>query len=155
MTAITLLTTGLCISTYLLAVGSASRLIASLADEGALPQWMSKRSRHRTPVGGLTFLTVIHLTVLTFTALGWLHLERLVSIADAFFLCNALLGIVAAFRLFRQKQMKTVAVLLGSGFVIILAFSSWWVLLMIAAMGGNQLYRSRAERLKQQTMERS
>jgi hypothetical protein len=66
-----------------------------------------------------------------------------------------LLGIVAAFRLFRQKRMKTVAVLLGSGFVIILAFSPWWVLLMIAAMGGNQLYRSRAKRLKQQTMERS
>jgi APA family basic amino acid/polyamine antiporter len=155
MAVITLLTTGLCISTYLLAVGSAARLIASLADEGALPALMSKRTHHRTPVGGLAFLTVVHLTVLALSALGWIRLELLVSIADAFFLCNALLGILAALRLFPEKRMKAVAILLAMGFLVILAFSPWWVLLMIAMMAGYHMYRLRKGRLNKQPIKPS
>ena len=119
-----LLVTGLCICTYLLIVGALARLVCSLAEENHLPLFFKKRNSNKIPVHGVLYFILVHSVVLTSSLLGILDIEVIVSIANGFFLANALIGLVAAFKIIDGFIFKSGAVILSVSLLILLSFSS-------------------------------
>jgi APA family basic amino acid/polyamine antiporter len=129
------LVTGLCATTYLLIVGAVARLVAHLARDGHLPAALDRRNRHGVPHRVVAIYTLAHLALVALVSLNVLDVAGIVAIADGFFLANALLGTLAAARLFTAPLPRTVAGLLALGVAAVLTRSAWPVLAAIAAMG--------------------
>lgn len=142
----TLITTALCMSTALMVIGGVSRLICAQAEKGVFPSILVKRTKSQVPYMAMLALFIIHISVFILSSLGWVTLKQLVAIADAFFLCNALLGILAAYRLFQGIWIRLIAVILAIAFTIILMFSSTGLLVgifTITVWTGVRTYQSR------------
>lgn len=122
------LTASLCMTTYLLFVGGVARLMNSLALTGSLPRLISFRTGTGAPAGAILVLTVIHICLLVTVNRGWLDVEKLVALADGFFIGNALIGILAAVKLLDGGIIKGAALILALVFLGILLFSSPFVL---------------------------
>jgi APA family basic amino acid/polyamine antiporter len=126
------LTLSLCISTYLLFVGGVARLVSSLAGEGYLPNFLVTRTKKGAPLAAVVLLTGIHIGVLVLVGLHLINLEQLVAVADGFFLCNALIGVMAAMKLLKGGVIKTAATFLALLLTTLLLRSSLPVLAAIA-----------------------
>lgn len=137
------MTAALCITTYLVIIGAVSRLLAHLSLESGLPDILNRRNSKNVPWVVVVFYTTAHLVQFLFIGLDLLNLAGLVAIADGFFLANALLGTLAAFRLFRSPFQKTVAGLLSCGIFAVLTQSHWQTLVALACMVLFCMYRSR------------
>ncbi|RXT06356.1 APC family permease [Ammoniphilus sp. CFH 90114] len=137
---ISLITTALCISTALMVIGGVSRLICAQAEQGIFPLFLAARTKNHVPFSAMMALFTIHLITFTFVLLDWATLKQLVAVADGFFLCNALLGILAAFKLVNQGWVRTIAIFLAICFLGILLFSNVWVLILIALLTSWPLY---------------
>ncbi|UOY93358.1 amino acid permease [Ectobacillus sp. JY-23] len=122
----------LCISTVLLVIGAVSRLIADQAKQGVLPKWLSHKNKKQVPARALTFMFIIHVCMFVLYAANIISISHLVAISNAFFLCNALLGVLACMRIFSSSFLKTGAAILVICFFSILLFSSPIILGVIA-----------------------
>ncbi|WP_088067245.1 APC family permease [Gottfriedia luciferensis] len=121
---ISTITIALCISTILLVIGAVSRLIADQAKNGLLPSWLSFKSKNNVATRALFSLFSIHVIVFILYFNDLVTIQTLVAIANAFFLCNALLGVLACLRLFDSLFFKIGAFILSLCFLGILLFSS-------------------------------
>ena len=63
-----------------------------------------------------------------------IDIEHLVAIANGFFLCNALIGIFSAMRLFGDYAARAIGTLLSLILLLILFHSSWLLLAFLAAI---------------------
>jgi len=122
----------LCVNTYLSFVGSISRLAANIAHEEFLPQFLNRRSKNNSPYAAVGVLTVIHFCQIMFVKIGIIDMSVLVSVANVFFLLNALIGILAAVVIFNKRWLKIAAGVLALCFAGILMFSSSLMLAIIA-----------------------
>ena len=66
-------TVALCISTYILFVGSVARLMGTLGNEGGLPKIFSKVSKNNSPFVAILFLTIVNSISLILSILGSLN----------------------------------------------------------------------------------
>jgi APA family basic amino acid/polyamine antiporter len=137
------LVSALCVTTYLMFVGGVSRLVAHLARQGGLPGLLDRRNTRGVPVVVVALYTLVHLLQIGLASLGVLDVAALVTIADGFFLANALLGTLAAARLFTALVPRMVAALLGLGILAVLTHSGWPVLTALACMALVVAWRSR------------
>lgn len=128
------LTLCLCTTTYLVIIGAISRLVAHLAQESGLPNVLDRRNRHGVPWVVVTIYTVVHLCQFLLAGFGVIDLAGLVAVSDGFFLANALLGTLAAVRLFTRPLHKGVAAALSLGVFAVLTQSHWQVLAALAVM---------------------
>lgn len=117
-------TIALCLSTYILFVGSVARLINSLASENKLPKFLSKKLPNNSPYTATIFLSSIHILTLILAIFGLVNIEKIVSYANVFFICNALLGILASMKLFRNKSNFIITFILVVILALLLVFSS-------------------------------
>ncbi|RYL94976.1 amino acid permease [Sporolactobacillus sp. THM7-4] len=148
---ISLVTILLCLSTVIMVIGAVSRLIRALAAEGVLPSIFSCRNRKQVPIAALLALFVIHFIIFLLVSFKLIPLIQLVAIADAFFLCNAFLGILAAFRLLKERWVRWTSAFLGFSLLFILIFTSQWVLVVIAGMSvytGWRTYQSKQRKYR-------
>ncbi|WP_088014177.1 APC family permease [Gottfriedia acidiceleris] len=125
------ITIALCISTVLLVIGAVSRLIADQAKNGLLPSWLSFKNKNNVATRSLFSLFGIHIIVFILYFNDLLSIQTLVAIANAFFLCNALLGVLACLRLFDSVFFKIGSFILAICFLGILLFSSPIILVLI------------------------
>jgi len=137
------LTAALCVTTYLVIIGAVARLLAHLSRETGLPDILDRRNSKNVPWVVVTFYTAIHLVQFTMLGLGLVDLAGLVAIADGFFLANALLGTLAAFRLFTAPLPKLAAALLSCALFAVFTQSHWQVLVALAALSVFCLLRQR------------
>jgi APA family basic amino acid/polyamine antiporter len=128
------LVTALCVTTYLMFVGAVTRLVAHLARQGGLPAVLDRRNGHGAPVVVIALYTGVHCFQIALTSIGVLDVAGILAIADGFFLVNALLGTLAALRLFRDPLARAVAALLSLGLFAVFCRSSWPVLIAVAAV---------------------
>jgi APA family basic amino acid/polyamine antiporter len=128
------LVSALCLTSYLLFTGSVARLMASLAEERFLPGLLAQRSTTNAPAAAILLLGLVHLATLIAVQLRLADIKGLVALADGFFIANALIGILAAYRLLPGMAMKTTALLLAAMCVLILWHAHAVVLAIIAAM---------------------
>ncbi|UTJ07231.1 APC family permease [Arcobacter roscoffensis] len=120
----------LCIGTLILFVGGVARLISSLK----LTIYTSKHLRNNTPIGALNFLSIIYIITLVLVSLDYLTLDNLVAFADAFFIANAIIGLITAVILFDKGFFKYSAIFLIGVFFIIMLFSNIFILAMIIGL---------------------
>ena len=128
------LTLSLCITTYLAFTGAVARLLNALSTDGKLPQWLKKRNTSNAPAAAILAMISIHGTALIMVSNGWLNVEKLVSIANGFFLANALTGILAGVKLFKNRNEKYLSLFLAGILCIIMLFSSIYVISTIIIM---------------------
>ncbi|AIK39311.1 amino acid permease family protein [Bacillus pseudomycoides] len=133
---IAFITTVLCMSTYLLVVGGVSRLIASEAKYIKKLYTLSYRTKSNVSIYSLLFLIGIHTIVFICLYNDFITVEQIVAIANAFFICNAICGIFAAYKLLPGLFNKILSLSLIACFLIILSFSSIWILISIGILVG-------------------
>lgn len=126
-----LLITALCLATYLLIVGALARLVYDLAADKVLPKWFLYKNKNDVPLRGVMYFTLAHLTVLSLYQLGLLNLEVIVTIANGFFLANALIGLVASFGIVKGWLFKIGAGALILSLTALLLLSSPWIWLIM------------------------
>jgi len=129
-----LLTLALCTTTYLMFAGGVARLIATLAAEGTLPQFLRRKSKSGAPATAIVGLTGVHLILLGLAQMRMVHTEILVSFADGFFLANAAIGLAAASKLMKSFILRFSIVLLGIFFLAVFLNSQPWVIMTIIFM---------------------
>jgi APA family basic amino acid/polyamine antiporter len=104
---------GLCQVSVLMFTGAVTRMTAQRAREGALPRWLGEAAggtprRASLTLGGTTAI------LLGLIAAHWTTLEDLVSMANLFFLGNALLGLAAAWKLLPGAFWKALVAVLAT-----------------------------------------
>lgn len=117
----------LCIGTLILFVGAVSRLVASLK----LTSYTSAHSSNNVPVGALNVLSSLYIITLFLVYLNYITLDELVAYSDAFFIANALIGLVTAIILFKKGFLRTASIVLSIIFFSILIFSNLVILSII------------------------
>ncbi|MBI9081636.1 MAG: amino acid permease [Pseudodesulfovibrio sp.] len=133
----------LCVTTYLMFVGGVARLVAHLAKEGGFPLFFDQRNAHGVPLVVIAIYTMVHLFQIFLASTGVLDVAGILAIADGFFLVNALLGTMAAVKLFAAPLPRMTAILLSLGIFMILMQSRWQVLSAIAILIVLIVYRKR------------
>jgi APA family basic amino acid/polyamine antiporter len=78
----------------LLVIGAVTRLIYDQAKNGVLPSWLSFKNSNNVPSRALLLMFAIHFSMFILYAMHTVNIEQLVSIANTFFLCNAVISIV-------------------------------------------------------------
>ncbi|MES5893840.1 MULTISPECIES: amino acid permease [Bacillus cereus group] len=131
---IAFITTVLCMSTYLLVVGGVTRLISSETKQINNLSILSYRTKANVPVFSLLLLITVHTTVFICVYNKFITIEQIVAIANAFFICNAICGIFAAYKLLPGLFNKVLSLSLIACFFIILSFSSFWILISISVL---------------------
>lgn len=129
-----LLVTGLCVCTYMLIVGALSRLVYSLSSEGFIPSLFSKMNGNNVPINGLLYFISAHIIVLIISLFNIFDIEIIVSIANGFFLANAVIGLLAAAYVIKSPIYKISGVLLAVSLLVILSFSSKLIFLALAIL---------------------
>lgn len=121
-------TVALCVSTYILFVGSVARLMGTLGSDGGLPKVFSKVSKNNSPFVSILFLTVVNSISLILSILGISNIEKIVAYANVFFIMNALFGILASMKLYKTKANLVMTCTLSIMLISLLIFSSKIVL---------------------------
>jgi len=116
-----LLAAGLCLGTVLMFMGAVTRMTAQRARAGHLPGWLGEREAGKTPRRAIVVLGVTSTIILTAVCFRAIRLEGLVSIANLFFLGNALLGLAAAWKILQGAVWKAVIVVLAAVLILLLA----------------------------------
>lgn len=150
VTILALLVSGLCLCTYLLIVGALARLINTLSTEEYLPKSMGKRNKNDIPINGVLYFTITHIIVLTLASLDILNLELIVSIANGFFLANALLGLIASLKIIDGIVYKIGGIILSISLFILLSFSSRsiFIAMVLVYLLANYLDKRRSKYLE-------
>ena len=133
---LSVLAVALCLVTELAFTGAVARLVASLAAEGVVPAFLGLRNGAGAPAAAVTVLTLIHLGVLALNLAGVLDVEKLVAMANAFFLANAIMALLAGARILASRAMRLLSGLLACALGGMLAMSSWPVLAVLGLMTG-------------------
>jgi amino acid transporter len=126
-----LLITGLCVSTYLLIVGALARLVYDLSQDGFLPKFLAYKNKNEVPFRGVLYFSMAHLLVLTLVSANVLSLEVIVTIANGFFLANALIGLVASYGVVDGWLFKIGAAVLMISLIVLILFSNPWIWLAL------------------------
>ncbi|MFY0545554.1 APC family permease [Brevibacillus sp. H7] len=129
----------ICIATANAYISAASRIAYSLSKEGIAPKWFGKlHPTHRTPIGGLSFLTLCFALVLTVLACGWIDLARLIELPNATFFATYIGGCFAGVRLLKESKIGKIAawisLVVTIGLYPFLGWSALYPLVIVASL---------------------
>ncbi len=141
----------LCVATYLMIVGAITRLVSSLAKDRRLPSFLERSNKNDCPSNAIFLFGAIHLFIIMLVQIGVLQLNQIIAFANAFFLSNALLCILAAVRLLDSILIKISGGILIIGFATLLYFSSPWVLTLMLLI---TLFTVWPDKLKKQAIKK-
>lgn len=127
---------GLCYATLIMILGAVTRQMAARAENGMLPAFLRKKEEERSPKRALLVLTIFHCILIVLIHYNYITVEWTVGIANTFFICNALLGLIASLKCIEGIILKISIILLIITLVILLAFSSLlgWTLLVVVSL---------------------
>lgn len=145
---------GLCYSTLIMILGAVTRQMASRAEKGNLPAFLRKKEEERSPKRALILLTTFHCLVIFLIHYNDVTLEWTVGIANTFFICNALLGLIASLKCVNGILLKVLITLLIIVLAILLTFSplvGWLLLLLVSLMSMHKNVPNFIEKFKTST----
>lgn len=128
---------GLCFSTLIMILGAVTRQISARAEKGTLPAFLRKNEGERSPKRALIILTIFHCFLIFLIRYNFVTVEWIVGIANTFFICNALLGLIASLKCVNSILLKVLVTVLIIVLIILLLFSSligWLLLLLVTVM---------------------
>ena len=126
-----IIASGLCISTYLMIVGAVSRMSVARATNKKLPAYLSKLNNNGSPINAIITLMGIHTLMLIMLETDILNLENLVTFANVFFLSNAIIGLLAGFRLLDNIKLRAAIILLIVAFTLLLLKANIWSIVLL------------------------
>ena len=133
---------GLCYSTLIMILGAVTRQMAARAERGDLPAFLRKREGERSPKRALMVLTTFHCVVILLMHYNLVTVEWAVGIANTFFICNALLGLIASIKCVSSLLLKILISLLIAILIILLVFSSAIGFGLLIAVSLISIYKS-------------
>jgi APA family basic amino acid/polyamine antiporter len=139
---ISIIALGLCICTYLMVVGGASRMNASRAKKGALPAFFAYLGKNESPIIILITYLLIHSFIYGLVFIHFLTIDKLVTCANVFFLSNALIGLITGFRLLKNIKLRIAIIILIASFSILLFRAALWSLILLILVFLLTLYKS-------------
>ncbi|WP_143316823.1 APC family permease [Clostridium sp. HBUAS56017] len=127
---------GLCFATLIMILGAVTRQMAARAEKGALPAFLRKNEGERSPKRALILLTTFHCLLIFLIYNDFITVEWTVQIANTFFICNSLLGLVASLKCVNSILLKLLVTLLILVLIVLLAFSPFvgWLLLILVTI---------------------
>lgn len=134
-----LLAGGLCQVSVLMFMGAVTRLSAHRAREGTLPRWLAAKTPGATPRRAILVLGLTSSVLLGLVEVQVVDLEGLVSVANLFFLGNALLGLAAAWKILKAAAWRGLIAVLGTILALLLTQGQAWGWLVVAAVSGASL----------------
>lgn len=129
----------ICIAAANAYVSAAARIAYALAKEGIAPKWFGILHReHKTPVGGLLFLSICFAIVLSVLYSGVIDLAQLIQLPNATFFATYIGGCLAGVRLLRDSRFgKTcawISLVLTISLYPFLGWSALYPLVIVAAL---------------------
>lgn len=120
----------ICTATVIAYVGAASRLAFSLSKNGEAPKALGHVSKkYNTPMGGLIFLSLCFILVITLYSLKVVSLTSLIQLPNATFILTYLAGCAAGVVLLKDDKVKFVISFISLvSTVIIFIFAGWAIL---------------------------
>ncbi|WP_226003179.1 amino acid permease [Paenibacillus sp. BJ-4] len=95
----------ICTATIIAYVGAASRVAFALSRQGHAFRWMGMLSRRfHTPIGGIAFLTVCFVIIMSLYSSGAVSLTNLIQFPNATFILTYLGGCAAGIKLLRGSR---------------------------------------------------
>ncbi len=113
-------------------LGGSAKLAAALAQEGALPRWLAGDAYRSVPRRPLAALSVPILIILAGLVAGVGSTSGLVRATSACFIAVYLLALTSAYRILSGRARAVAAVAVVS-VVVLAVFSSWYLLVPVAA----------------------
>jgi amino acid efflux transporter len=113
-------------------MGGSAKLMASLAQEGALPSWLAGDAQRSVPRRPLLLIAIAGVVFLTGLLAGISSTDDLVRATSACFIGVYLLALASAVRILDGAVRVGAAVTLAL-FVVVAVFSSWFLLLPLGA----------------------
>lgn len=96
----------ICTATIIAYVGAASRVAYALSRQGYAPEWMGKLSkRHHTPIGGMAFLLLCFVTVMSLYGSESISITTLIQFPNATFILTYIGGCAAGIRLLKGNRL--------------------------------------------------
>ncbi|KQL44117.1 amino acid permease [Brevibacillus choshinensis] len=135
----------ICIAAANAYVGAASRIAYSLAQENVAPRWFGVlHAKYRTPVGGLLFLALCFVVVLSVLYFGWVDLAKLIEIPNASFIATYIGGCLAGVRLLRDSKVGRIASWTSLIFTVgLYPFLGWSALYPVVIVGISLMWERR------------
>jgi amino acid efflux transporter len=122
-------------------MGGAAKLTAALAQEGALPPWLAGDAHLSVPRRPLAVIAVAVLVVLGGLVAGIGSTGDLVRATSACFIAVYLLALGSAFRILTGRA-RAVAAIAVATVAVLAVFSSWFLLVPVAAAAVSLALRS-------------
>ncbi|MBY3621927.1 amino acid permease [Acinetobacter sp. CUI P1] len=96
----------ICTATIIAYAGAASRVAYALSRQGYAPQWMGRLSKpYHTPIGGIAFLLLCFVTVMSLYGSGSISLTTLIQFPNATFILTYIGGCAAGIRLLKGSRL--------------------------------------------------
>ncbi|MDH4616780.1 amino acid permease [Brevibacillus sp. AY1] len=129
----------ICIATANAYVGAASRIAFALSQENIAPRWFGRlHPKYQTPTGGLLFLAMCFVLVLTTLYLGLIDLSRLIELPNSTFIATYIGGCLAGVKLLRDNRVGRIAswtsLIFTAGLYPFLGWSALYPLAIAAAL---------------------
>jgi amino acid efflux transporter len=121
-------------------LGGAAKLAASLAGEGALPQWLAGDAHRSVPWRPLAVISVVVLAVLAVLAAGVGSAEDLIRATSALFIAVYVLALVSAFRIL-EGRVRAAAVVALVASLVLAGFSEQFLAVPIIAAAASLALR--------------
>ena len=127
----------LCYCTILMVMGAVTRQMAVRSQDGRLPAIFKQNPSGRAPVRAILALSLVHCILTILIERNVVSLAFVVSIANTFFIGNALLGLLGAFKCMKSPWLRIVIVLLIACLASLLLFSPavGWIMLVLVTAG--------------------
>jgi APA family basic amino acid/polyamine antiporter len=126
----------LCYCTILMVMGAVTRQMAARSEEGRFPAVFRQKPGSRAPVKAIALLSLVHCVLIVLVETNIVSLAFVVGIANTFFIGNALLGLLGAFKCMKSLWLRGVILLLTLCLASLLLFSpavGWILLALITA----------------------
>ncbi|MEK5397320.1 APC family permease [Paenibacillus sp. FSL K6-2859] len=96
----------ICTATIIAYAGAASRVAYALSRQGYAPQWMGRLSKpYHTPIGGIAFLLLCFVTVISLYSSGMISITTLIQFPNATFILTYIGGCAAGIRLLKGSRL--------------------------------------------------
>ncbi|MED4784555.1 APC family permease [Brevibacillus choshinensis] len=135
----------ICIAAANAYVGAASRIAYSLAQENVAPRWFGVlHAKYRTPIGGLLFLALCFVLVLSVLYFGWVDLAKLIELPNSSFIATYIGGCLAGVRLLRDSKVGRIASWTSLIFTVgLYPFLGWSALYPVVIVGISLMWERR------------
>lgn len=126
--------TGLCLCSFLMLIGGASRLIYAQAESEVFPEIFKYRSKTNAPVYGISLLLLTNFLTLFAVYLKIVSLTDIIAAVNAFLIINIVMAAISSLKVFEKTVEKGFSIILSISFIGMFLFSSKIVMVIIFIM---------------------